>query len=122
MYIRALELSQNATVQDASPDEQAQLEKSKQPAAPTPAPAAPAPVKSASTKYQGHFSIDVGYQFQTNQPPNKPMSGPLRLDYGVPYNSEPAGGSSNGTKLADSKIRYLNQHTVKGWIDISIIP
>jgi mono/diheme cytochrome c family protein len=55
MYIRALELSQNATEQDASPDEQTQLEKSRQPEAPaTPAaPAAPAPAKSAANGTDG---------------------------------------------------------------------
>jgi len=57
MYIRALQRSQNATLDDASPDEQAQLQaKAKaKPATPAPAapaapgaPAQPAPAKSAS--------------------------------------------------------------------------
>lgn len=84
MYIRALELSQNATLQDASPDEQAQLEKSKQPAAPAApaAPGAPAPVKSAEN---GSHGTD----------------------------------ETNGKKLADSNIKYLDQRTLKGWIDIN---
>ena len=53
MYIRALERSQNATVDDASSDEQAQLEKSKKPATPaTPAPApASTPAKSAANNF-----------------------------------------------------------------------
>ncbi|HEV3270569.1 MAG TPA: cytochrome c [Candidatus Methylacidiphilales bacterium] len=37
MYIRALQRSQNAAFEDASPEEQAQLEKAKKPAAPAPA-------------------------------------------------------------------------------------
>jgi len=43
MYIRALQRSQNATYADASTDEQAQLDKTKKPAAPAPAPSSPAP-------------------------------------------------------------------------------
>jgi mono/diheme cytochrome c family protein len=43
MYVRALQRSQNAAFEDASPDEQKQLDKTK-----TPAPAAPAPAGSAS--------------------------------------------------------------------------
>jgi len=44
MYLRALQRSQNAPLADASPDEQAQLQKTAKPAAPAPAPAGtPAP-------------------------------------------------------------------------------
>jgi len=50
MYIRALQRSQNAVVDDATPDEQAQLQKTMKPAAPTPAPTGtPAPAKPAGS-------------------------------------------------------------------------
>jgi len=52
MYIRALQRSQNAAVADASPNEQAQLEKTKKPAAPAPA-APPAPAKPAGSASNG---------------------------------------------------------------------
>jgi hypothetical protein len=47
--MRALELSQNAPLEDASSEEQAELEKTAKPAAPATPPAA-APVKSASNE------------------------------------------------------------------------
>jgi mono/diheme cytochrome c family protein len=58
MYIRALQRSQNAVVDDASPEEQAQLEKTKKPEAPAPttapAPAGtPAPTKPAGSAMNG---------------------------------------------------------------------
>ncbi len=56
MYIRALQRSQNATLTDASSDEQAQLDKTKTPppaAAPAPAPATPAPAKPAGSAMNG---------------------------------------------------------------------
>jgi len=54
MYIRALQRSQNAAVADASPDEQAQLEKTKKPAAPAPAaPQPPAPAKPPGSASNG---------------------------------------------------------------------
>jgi len=43
MYVRALQRSQNAPLADATPDEQAALDKTKKPAAPAPAPAEGAP-------------------------------------------------------------------------------
>ena len=63
MYIRALQRSQNALVDDASPDEQAQLEKTKKPDAPAPAPAAPAaPTKPAGSASNGTNKTDRTYQ------------------------------------------------------------
>jgi mono/diheme cytochrome c family protein len=73
MYIRALERSQNATVDDASPEEQAQLEKTKKPAAPaTPAPvpaAQPAPAKSAANgSNRADRSDEVYVTYSTDVP------------------------------------------------------
>jgi len=64
MYIRALQLSQNAAESDASPDEQAQLDKTKKPAPPAPttapaAPAAPAPAKPPGTASNGLNGINM---------------------------------------------------------------
>jgi mono/diheme cytochrome c family protein len=57
MYIRALQRSQNAAYADASPDGQAQLDKTKTPAPPAPAPVAPtgtpAPAKPAASTQNG---------------------------------------------------------------------
>jgi mono/diheme cytochrome c family protein len=72
MYIRALQRSQNAVVDDASTDEQAELQKTMKPAAPAPAPvptegtpAAPAPAGTpAPTKPPGTASSNDG-QTQT---------------------------------------------------------
>jgi mono/diheme cytochrome c family protein len=79
MYIRALQRSQNATVADASPDEQAQLEKTAKPAAPAPAPTpvanpgapaapaapapkgAPAPTKLPGTAMNGTYKTYMSY-------------------------------------------------------------
>jgi mono/diheme cytochrome c family protein len=64
MYIRALQLSQNASVADATPDEQAQLQKTAKPAPPAPAPAAPAtpaPAKPPGTASNGTYKSHVSY-------------------------------------------------------------
>jgi mono/diheme cytochrome c family protein len=49
MYIRALQRSQNAAYADASPDGQAQLDKTKTPPPPAPAPVVPPPANAAPT-------------------------------------------------------------------------
>jgi mono/diheme cytochrome c family protein len=61
MYVRALQRSQNAPLSDASPDEQAELDKTKKPPPPpAPAPAAPAaapaPAPAAAAKPPGTTS------------------------------------------------------------------
>jgi mono/diheme cytochrome c family protein len=68
MYVRALQKSQYATVADATPEEQAQLDKTKKPAAPAApapaptaapaAPAAPAPAKPAGMTI--HYRVLTG--------------------------------------------------------------
>jgi len=123
MYLRALQRSQYATLDDASPDEQAQLQ-AKAKAAPAPAapatPAAPAqpaaavPAKSASnlpaakSPQSGRFQFDVGYiiplHADTNSPP---VSGPLSIHYGQPYQAPEL----------KPVVVYLTQSTMKGWID-----
>jgi mono/diheme cytochrome c family protein len=69
MYVRALQRSQNAALEDASPDEQSQLEKTKKPVTPAPA----APPGTSSTILLNHRAIgysvsgrlidDHGYSF-----------------------------------------------------------
>ena len=71
MYIRALQRSQNATVADATADEQAQLDKTKTPAAPEPAPA-PAPQAA-------------------------PAAAPAPAPTNAPAAAKPAGSAMNGT-------------------------
>jgi mono/diheme cytochrome c family protein len=74
MYLRALQRSQYATLQDASPDEQAALQaKAKPAAAPAPAPApgaqpapAAAPAKSASNK---SYKTDKSHSVAVDSPP-----------------------------------------------------
>jgi len=83
MYIRALQRGQNAQLAEATPAEQADLDKTKKPPAPAPAPAAPAapapgspapapaaapaPAKPAGTTMNsiqtGKFAFDVGHKF-----------------------------------------------------------
>src|SRR5271156_4395889 len=77
MYIRALQRSQQAAYADASPDEQAELDKSKKPV-PAPAPSAP----SASTD-EHHFQFNVGYPIDKATNSGLPK-GPLKISYGTP--------------------------------------
>jgi mono/diheme cytochrome c family protein len=62
MYVRALQRGENATVADATPEEQAALDKTKKPAAPAPAPAAP-PSAAPAAKPAGmtiHYRVLSG--------------------------------------------------------------
>ena len=120
MYIRALQRSQNAAAADASPDEQAQLEKTKKPAAPAPAPAAPAPAPAAPAPAA----------------PAPAAPAPATPTPAAP--AKPAGSASNGTNRTNGTyrpnvsywsykshqsyatapaIKYLSQQTMKGWYD-----
>jgi mono/diheme cytochrome c family protein len=69
MYIRALQRSQNAAYADASPDGQAQLDKTKTPPPPAPAPAAPAatpaPAKTPGTAQNRTNKTDRTYTTTT---------------------------------------------------------
>jgi len=75
MYIRALQRGQNAAYDDASPDEQAQLEKTKKPDG------------SASNGTDRTYTTYTTYK-------------------------------SHQSYAASPAIRYLNQQTMKGWIDL----
>jgi len=89
MYIRALQRSQEAAYADASPEEQAQLDKTKKPPAPASAPApagTPAPAK----------------------PPGSASNGSYRA-----YETH----ASYGAKPLKGPVTYLTQQTMKGWID-----
>jgi mono/diheme cytochrome c family protein len=90
MYIRALQLSQNAQVADATPEEQAQLDKTKKPPAPPAAPAAPAPTGSPAPA--------------PAKAPGSAMNGTYKT-HGTyaSYKSQP--------------VLFLSQQTMKGWLD-----
>jgi len=93
MYIRALQRSQNAAYADASPDEQAQLDKTKKPVAPAPAPApaAPqptsAPAKPAGSASNGSKGTDRIY-------------------------------ATHQSREASPAVTYLSQRTMKGWVEM----
>jgi mono/diheme cytochrome c family protein len=122
MYVRALQRSQNAAYTNATPDEQAALEKSRKSPAPAPAPAKPA--GSASNQ---HFQFNVGYkvdtdhsldsvrsplQFVPNSRPNLSLPiTPLQINYGTPTAGK-----------AKSPMVYLSQSTMKGWYDELLVP
>jgi mono/diheme cytochrome c family protein len=135
MYIRALQLSQNAMVADASDEEQAQLEKTKPAPPPPAAPAAPAPAGGStnaapqsggsapastnapaakppgSASAQPKFQFDVGYEFDRD--PKSLPNGSLRLDYGTKKKYE----FSTAYDLPPVSIKSLSQVTTKGWND-----
>jgi mono/diheme cytochrome c family protein len=93
MYIRALQRSQNAALEDASPEEQTQLEKTKKPAAPEPAPAptAPQPVAPAPA--------------------------------GTPAPAKPAGSASNGTDRTNGTYTtYMSHGSYRSYAAMYAIP
>jgi mono/diheme cytochrome c family protein len=110
MYIRALQRSQNAAIADALPDEQAQLEKTKKPAAPAPTPApagnpapgtTPAPAKPAGSASNGTNKTNGTYRTNTTDAISKSYSS---------Y-------QSHKSYAASPAIKYLSQQTMKGWYD-----
>ena len=88
MYVRALQRSQNAPLADATPAEQANLDKTKKPAAPAPAPAsggaAPAPAGGGAAPATGGSpsggatapSANPNPGPETNGAPNAPQKPP----------------------------------------------
>jgi len=103
MYIRALQRSQNAAVADASPEEQAQLQKTAKPAAPAPAPAPAAPAPPPAAK-----------------PPGTASNGTYRT-YGT-YGTSAASPSytshrSYKSYSASPSVVYLSQQTMVSWFD-----
>ena len=96
MYVRALQRSQNAAYGDATPDQQARLDKTRKPAAPaTPQPATPAPAGSASNgtyRTNGTYTTAAASESYTSH-----------QSY-LSHSPEPA-------------IVYLSQKTMKGWIE-----
>jgi mono/diheme cytochrome c family protein len=93
MYVRALQRGENATMADASPEEQADLQKTAKPAPATPAPApatTPEPTKPAGSAMNGTDRTDT-----TNK------------TYGS-YQSS-----------TSHSVRLLSQQTMKGWTDIN---
>ena len=80
MYVRALQRSQSAPLADATPDEQAALDKTKKPAAPAPAPASggatPAPAGGSATPSSTAPSPNPAPGPETNGAPNPPQKPP----------------------------------------------
>jgi mono/diheme cytochrome c family protein len=95
MYIRALQRSQNAALADASPEEQAQLQKTVKPAAAPAAPSAPAPTTAPA------------------KPPGSAMNGTNKTD----KTNETNKSYSSQPSYKSHPIVYLSQATMKGWVD-----
>ena len=79
MYVRALQRSQNAPLADATPDEQAALDKTKKPAAPAPAPASGDAAPAAGGSPSGGAtapSANPNPGPDTNGAPNPPQKPP----------------------------------------------
>jgi mono/diheme cytochrome c family protein len=71
MYVRALQRSQQAPYSDATPDEQAALEKTKKPAAPAPAPPpAPAPASTNAAPVNGQAPATNAAPMNASVPPH----------------------------------------------------
>jgi mono/diheme cytochrome c family protein len=117
MYIRALERSQNAAYNDASPAEQAQLDKTRKPATPTPAPAAPPqpPAPAAAGQPQGTNQAPAAPTPPSPQQPGQPSGPTAPAPTGTPAPTKPPGAAMNAPKLRP--VMYLTQQTVKGRYD-----
>jgi hypothetical protein len=75
MYVRSLQRSQNATLADATPDEQTQLDKTKKPPPPpAPAPAPAAPATNAAPATPAASPADA--EHSTNGAPASPAKPP----------------------------------------------
>jgi mono/diheme cytochrome c family protein len=98
MYIRALQRSQNAALDDASPDEQAQLQKTAKPAVPAAPATTPAPAKPAGSAMNGTYRTNGTYAT---------AAAPESYSSHTSYKSHPP----------KADIVYLSQQTMKGWVD-----
>ena len=104
MYLRALQRSQNAPLSDATPDEQAQLDKTKKPAAPASGGAAPAPAGGAAPAGGSAPASGSGGNMaptpnpapgpETNGAPNPPQKPP-----GTASTAVPAHGQARSTAI-----------------------
>jgi mono/diheme cytochrome c family protein len=121
MYIRALQRGQNATLADATPAEQAELDKTKKPAAPAaaPAPAAQVPGTPAGPNLPqsampgqptGPTAPPTNPPGTTNAPP-QPPKGP-----NAPPSAKPPGTSSNGTYKTEET--YASTGNLKAWSQV----
>jgi mono/diheme cytochrome c family protein len=119
MYVRALQLSQNAPLADASPDEQAQLDKTKKPPAPAPAPAA-APAPGAAPAANPGTPPPTNAPSTNSAPPAKPpgtaSNGTNRTNGTYPMAAVSASYSSHQSYKSHAVV-YLSQTTIKGWVD-----
>ena len=102
MYIRALQRGQNATVADATPAEQANLDETKKPATPPPAPAPPAPAAPAPMP---EAAPAPGNASQPPKPPGKTSNETNKTYIQISATYKP------------HSVVLLSQTTVKGWVD-----
>jgi mono/diheme cytochrome c family protein len=118
MYVRALQRSEYAPYSDATPEEQAELEKTKKPA-PPPAP----PSQTPPTPTQAPASTNAAPN-APSQPVSAPAStNPAPANPGKPpgMTSDGADGSSRSYATSGSyssrPVLFLSQQTLSGWID-----
>jgi mono/diheme cytochrome c family protein len=111
MYIRSLQLSQNAAYGDASTDEQAALDKSKKPA-PPPAPAQP-PAPAAGGQPQPGQAPAAPTAPSPAQP-GQPTGPTAPAPAGTPAPTKPPGAAMNGTTTSPLVV-YLTQQSMTSW-------
>jgi mono/diheme cytochrome c family protein len=97
MYVRALQRSQNALYADASPEEQAQLEKTRKPATPPPAPPATTPSPSETPGQPAAPNQSPGAPTPPSLPqPGQPSGPTAPAPAGTPAPTKPPGVAMNG--------------------------
>jgi mono/diheme cytochrome c family protein len=137
MYIRALQHSENAALQDASPEEQENLNKTKKPAATTLNQVSPNSVDSFAVpaRFISDWPQIVGktYYYKFSDPTQKAATmdespkGHFHFDVGYQFDSPSGSASKEPIKLdygmhyspwnATYHIKYLDQKTVVGWYE-----
>jgi mono/diheme cytochrome c family protein len=136
MYVRALQRSQNAPLSDATPDEQAQLDKTKKAPPPAPTAAAVAPVNSSAGQPTGSqlpAPTKPPPPQNNSQPGNGAPTPPLppaspKPPPGATFNGTHGTNRTNGTLVSYAShlshrshpshpVLFLSQQTLKGWID-----
>ncbi len=116
MYVRALQRGQNAPLTDATPEEQAALDKTKKPAAPAAGGAAPAPAGGGAAPAAGGSAPAAGATAPTPNPSPGPETN------GAPNPPQKPAGAAKppGTAFHSAKpqpVVLLTQQSMKGWLD-----
>jgi mono/diheme cytochrome c family protein len=139
MYIRALQRGQNATLADATPEEQAELDKTKKPAAPEPAPAPAGQVPSTPSGPTPPNAAMPGQPTGPTAPTGPAPAGapsptmvppPIAPTNNVPPSAKPPGTTMNKTDRTyqayaayrSRPVVLLSQATMKGWYDGILLP